>query len=162
MKKYKKYIIAFIVVWIGVAIIFNRELDFFGLNWFWALVPLGLLYGGADYYIKKQKEKEQEENKREEEEKDDDTPPLNLEEELKYQKISDELEANEINKALWLKAEEEAGGDKAKTRALYIKLRIKSLEYEDDKNNNLDYLHKKLEDLEKKKEEAHGEYTKAT
>ena len=95
-------------------------------------------------------------------EKDNDTPPLNLEEELKYQKVSDELEANEINKALWLRAEQEADGDKEKIRPIYIKLRIKSLEYEDDKNNNLDYLHKKLEDLEKKKEEAYGEYTKAT
>ena len=65
----KKYIIAFIVVWIGVTIIFNRELNFFGFNWFWTLIPIGLLYGGANLYIEKQKEKEQEEKKAKEEQK---------------------------------------------------------------------------------------------
>ena len=64
MKKYKKYIIAFLVLWLGYTIIFNRELDLFGLNWFWALIPLGLLWLGVLYYIKKEKEKVVEEEEK--------------------------------------------------------------------------------------------------
>jgi hypothetical protein len=74
MKKYRKYIIAFIGVWIVYTIVLNQELDLFGLNWFWALIPIGLAWAGAEYYIKKQKEKEQEEKATAKEVVEEETP----------------------------------------------------------------------------------------
>lgn len=51
-------------------------------------------------------------------------------EELLYEFVAAELEAGSLRKGLWIKALTETGFDNARARALYIKLRIVSLQDE--------------------------------
>lgn len=48
-----------------------------------------------------------------------------------YRSVSRELEEGRIDEALWLQAFERAGGDKDRQRALYVKLRVRSVVRED-------------------------------
>ena len=51
-------------------------------------------------------------------------------EELLYEFVAAELEAGSLRKGLWVKALAETGFDNARARALYIKMRIASLQDE--------------------------------
>lgn len=44
-----------------------------------------------------------------------------------YQQVADELERNDVDKALWTKAFAESGGQDSATKAMYIKLRVEIL-----------------------------------
>lgn len=50
----------------------------------------------------------------------------NLEKEI-YRVVTDELEKDEIDRVLWVKAFAESGGDRDKAKAIYIKCRVDEL-----------------------------------
>ena len=49
-----------------------------------------------------------------------------LEKEI-YRVVTDELEKDEIDRVLWVKAFAESGGDRDKAKAIYIKCRVNEL-----------------------------------
>lgn len=58
------------------------------------------------------------------------TASISPQEELVYEFIAHEIESGDVRKGLWTKALSETGWDEQKAKAIYVKMRFKSLEPE--------------------------------
>lgn len=84
-------------------------------------------------------------------------------EEQLYSIVVEEIERNEINKALWAKALSDSDNDKNKTRALYIKYRVQRLKDDISDKQAVDrQQQRRAQQVQEKQERDHKNVTTLT
>ena len=69
------------------------------------------------------------------------------EEHSMYEKIANDLDANNIDKGVWTKAFAKSGGDTVKQKALYIELMIEHYKKERAAQEEMEYIKKKEQEM---------------